>query len=98
MAEANARLQQTPTEAQAQTMNGAVVVLAWRSAKEAVKLSLRAQRLKLQQFSAREIAVLAEDYLADHRAQLIHQAREIVDHWNAQGRFGPRGGFRRRRN
>jgi hypothetical protein len=41
MAEANARLQQTPTEAQAQTMNGAVVVLAWRSAKEAVTLAPR---------------------------------------------------------
>jgi hypothetical protein len=98
MAEATQSIQQTPTAAQAQTMNRAVVVLAWRSAKEAVKLKLRAQGLKLQQFSARDITVLAEEYLAEHRAQLIHEAREIVDRWNAQGMFGPRGGFRRRRN
>jgi hypothetical protein len=98
MVEANTSLQQTPTPAQAQTMSRAVVVLALRSAKEAVKLKLRAQGLKLAQFSGRDITVSAEEYLAEHRAQLIHEAREIVDRWNAQGMFGPRGGFRRRRN
>jgi hypothetical protein len=77
MVEANTSLQQTPTPAQAQTMNRAVVVLALRSAKEAIKLSLRAQGLKLAQFSAREIAVLAEDYFDQHRAQLIHEAKAI---------------------
>jgi hypothetical protein len=41
MAEANQRLQQTPTEAQARTMNAAIVTLSLRSAKEAVKLKLR---------------------------------------------------------
>jgi hypothetical protein len=63
-----------------------------------VKLKLCAQGLKLQQFSAREIAVLAEDYLVEHRAELVTEAKAIVDRWDAQGMFAPRGGFRRRRN
>ncbi len=58
----------------------AVVVLAGREAKKAVVAQLRAQGLKPQQFTAREIALLAEDYLAQHRAELIAEAIDINQH------------------
>jgi hypothetical protein len=56
----------------------AVAVLAHRSAKKAVVAQLRAQGLKPQHYSAREIAILADDYLAQHRARLIVDAEQII--------------------
>ncbi len=47
MAEANHRLQQTTDH----TMIAAIMTLAHRNAREAVKLELRAKALKLAQFS-----------------------------------------------
>jgi hypothetical protein len=38
------------------------------AAKKAVVAQLRAQGLKAQNYSCRDIALLAEDYLAQHRA------------------------------
>lgn len=51
MAEANHRLQQTTDRTQPHTMIAAIMTLAHRNAREAVKLELRAKALKLAQFS-----------------------------------------------
>jgi hypothetical protein len=39
---------------------------------------------------------LAKEYFEQHPAKLIAKAKETVDLWLRQGRFGPRGGFRSR--
>ncbi len=56
----------------------AVVVLARREGKKAVQARLCAQGLRLQHFSVREIGLLAEDYLAQHRAELIAEAEQKI--------------------
>ena len=94
MDEANHRLQQAPTTAQARTMSAAIMTLAQRSAIKAAKHQLRAQGLKPQHMARREITAAANDYLAKHRAELIAEAKAIVDHWHAEGMFGKRGGIR----
>jgi hypothetical protein len=81
---------------QRQAMGHAVIVLAQRAAIEATKQRLRSQGLKPQHFAYREIVALAEAYLLEHRAELIAEAKAIVDRWHAEGMFGPRGGIRSR--
>ena len=51
---------------------------------------------KPQHFAMREIVALAKEYLAGHRAELIAEAKEIVERWRAEGVFGPRGDIRSR--
>ena len=50
-------------------------------AKQSVLLELRAQGLKPQHFSAREIAVLGDYYLNQHRDQLVAEAVEAIATW-----------------
>jgi cysteine synthase len=57
----------------------AVMVLAHRAAKKSVQSQLRAQGLKLSEFSCKDIAIQAEAYFDAHRARLIEEAREIVN-------------------
>jgi hypothetical protein len=57
------------------------MTLARMRAKKAVLLALRAQGLKPQHFSAREIAVLTDYYLNQHRAQLMVEAAEVIATW-----------------
>ena len=59
----------------------AVMTLARMRAKKSVLLALRAQGLKPQHFSAREIAVLTEYYLNQHRAELMGEAAETIATW-----------------
>ena len=59
----------------------AVMTLARMRAKKAVLVALRAQGLRPQHFSAREIAVLAEYYLNQHRAELVGEAAEAIARW-----------------
>jgi len=47
-------------------------------AKKVVKATIRAKGQRISDFSAREITLLAEDYLAQHRAELIAEAKHIV--------------------
>src|SRR3974377_715493 len=56
----------------------AVMTLARMRAKKAVLLALRAEGLKPQHFSAREIAVLTEYYLNQHRAELMGEATRLL--------------------
>ncbi len=90
MAEANHRLQQITDEAQARTIIAATMTLALQRAKKSVQAQLRAKGLKLAQFSARDIGLLAEAYLDQHRAELLAGAKAIVERWMAEGFFGKR--------
>jgi hypothetical protein len=61
-------------------MNMAVVTLARQRARREVKLALQRQgRRKLNGFAARELTILADAYLAEHQAELINEAKEIVE-------------------
>ena len=55
-----------------------VCTLARQKAVNAVKQQLRAQGLKLAQFSSRDIHIRADAFLEAHRQELIEQAREMV--------------------
>jgi hypothetical protein len=59
----------------------AVIALAHQRAKRLVQASIRAKGQRLADFSAREIALLAEDYLAQHRAELIAEAENAIATW-----------------
>jgi len=52
----------------------AVMVMAMLRAQRAVQADIRAQGLKLAQFTAKEISVLAEAYMAQHREEPITKA------------------------
>jgi hypothetical protein len=82
------------SHAQRRAMGRAVMVVARQRAIKAAKREYQAQGLKPQQMAYRVIVSAAEEYLAKHRAELIAEAREIVDQWKAEGVFGPRGGIR----
>jgi hypothetical protein len=56
----------------------AVIALAHQRAKRLVQASIRAKGQRLSDFSAREITLLAEDYLAQHRAELIAEAENAI--------------------
>jgi hypothetical protein len=55
-----------------------VIVLARQSARKAIKAQLRAEGLKLRQFSARDISIRADAYLDVHRERLIAEAEQVV--------------------
>jgi hypothetical protein len=95
MVEANSRLPQATTPAQAQAMSAAVMSLARQRAIKAVKQHIRDRGQKLLYMAQAEIVAAANEYLANHR-ELIAEAKEIVLRWHAEGMFGPRGGIRSR--
>jgi biotin-(acetyl-CoA carboxylase) ligase len=72
------------------SMGMAVNVLARQAAIKATKRQLQAQGLKPTHFSHRDLVIRAEQYLAEHREELIAEAREIVARWQAEGFFGKR--------
>jgi hypothetical protein len=55
-----------------------VIVLAHQSARKAIKAQLRAEGLKLSQFSAKDISIRAEAWFDVHRQELIAEAEQIV--------------------
>ena len=56
----------------------AVLVLAHQSARKAIKAQLRAEGLKLSQFSAKDISIRADAYFDVHRERLIAEAGQII--------------------
>jgi hypothetical protein len=93
MARANAILFKSQIDELEARRRRAIAVVAQQRAIKAVKRQLQARGLKPAHFSHREITVLANEYLRDHpsiRAELIAEAREIVDQWQAEGFFGKR--------
>ena len=65
-------------EAQSATNERSGYALAWQRAKKAVLAQLRAQGLRVGQFSAREIALKADDYFGQHMEPLITDAAQVV--------------------
>ena len=59
----------------------AVITLALQRAKKAVQAGIRAKGQRIAGFSAREITLLAEDYLAQHREQLWAEAEHAIATW-----------------
>jgi hypothetical protein len=87
MAEATQRLHQAQVRA---SMGMAVNVLALQRAIKAAKAKLQAQGFRPSHFPHRDLVVRAEQYLADHREELVAEAREIVERWRVEGFFGKR--------
>jgi hypothetical protein len=71
-------------------MSMAAYTLARQSALKATKRQLQAQGLRVSQFSNRDLVIRAEQYLAEHREELIAEAKEIVERWRVEGFFGKR--------
>jgi hypothetical protein len=84
------------TLTQAQAMQHAVWVLAMQAARMAVKDQFRRQGRRLADVDAKEITAAASELLATRPREFVARAKETVDLWASQGRWGPRGGFRSR--
>jgi hypothetical protein len=65
----------------------AVMVLAMQSAKRTVKAHIRAQGLKISQFTCCEISRLADAELERNRAQLIAEAEHTIETWLGFARY-----------
>ena len=87
MAEANDSVQLTKLSA---SMSLATNTLALQRAIKAAKHQLSAQGLRPSHFSHRELVIRAEAYLADHREELVAEAKQVVERWQAEGFFGKR--------
>ena len=87
MAEAILSLAQAQLRA---SMGMAVNVLARQAALKAAKAKLQAQGFRPSHFSHRDLVIRAEAYLADHREELVAEAKEIVERWRVEGFFGKR--------
>ena len=57
----------------------AVITLARQAARKAVKAELRARGFKVQYFCAGEISQKADDYLKQHSAELIAEAKARIE-------------------
>ena len=88
MAEAADSLRLTQLRA---SMGIAINVLARHRALNLTKAQLRSAGLKVSHFSRRDLVVRAEAYLAQHREELIAEAKVVVERWQAQGFFGRAG-------
>jgi hypothetical protein len=87
MAEATQRLQQDKIRA---SMSLATHTLALQRAMNLTKRQLQAQGLKPNHFSLRDLRIRAEQYLDDHREELVAEAKQIVLRWQREGFFGKR--------
>jgi hypothetical protein len=68
----------------------ATITLARQAALKATKRRLQAQGLKVSHYPLRDLRVRAEQYLADHREELIADASLVVEPWRQEGFFGRR--------
>jgi hypothetical protein len=59
-------------------------------AMNAAKRRLQAEGLRVSAFTHRELAVKAEAYFADHRVELLAEAKADVEQWRRKGVFGKR--------
>jgi hypothetical protein len=78
-------------EAQLRTrLHCAARTLALQAALNATKLRLRAKGFRVSDFTRKELVAHAEIYLADHREELIANAKIVVAGWAASGVLGKR--------
>jgi len=68
----------------------AACTLMHQRAIKAVKEALRARGLKPQQYSHREISLLANEYAKRNGEELLNDAAETVERWRTEGFFGKR--------
>jgi hypothetical protein len=87
MAEANASVHQAQVRA---TMRAATITLARYAAIKATKAELHAQGLKPSHIPHCQIVARANEYLAQHRTELIAEAKATVERWRVEGVFGKR--------
>jgi hypothetical protein len=73
----------------AERVKSAVFHLALNRARAAVKRELQARGERLAEYSARELTLRAEQYLAQNREALLASAMAAVEQWTADGFFGP---------
>jgi hypothetical protein len=71
-------------------LHRATITLARQRAIKATKRQLQAQGLKPTHFSHRDLVIRAEEYLAQHHTELVAEAKQTVERWIAEGRFGKR--------
>jgi hypothetical protein len=96
MIETTPSLQQVALQAR---LAQAAICLAHREAQAAVKREIQRQgRRKLSQIAHREIVAMANEYLAEHRVELIAEAKAIVEEWRGEGFFGKRAARELERN
>jgi len=60
-------------------LRGAVATLAKQQAIRRVKQQVAAQGRRVHEFTARELSPMAEDYLAQHREELIAKAKVLAE-------------------
>jgi hypothetical protein len=72
------------------SMRAAVMVLARQRAIKEAKHQLQAQGLRPTHLSHRDLLIRADQYLAEHREELIAVVTPIVERWQAEGFFGKR--------
>jgi len=65
-------------------------ILAQLRARQAVKDQLRKRGLKVSHYAARDITVMACEYFAEHRSELLPPAIETITRWTLAGEFGKR--------
>jgi hypothetical protein len=65
----------------------AVFVLALQRAKKSVVAQIRAQGLKPQHFSAREVTLMAEAELERNRDRLVPEAEHVINTWPGFARW-----------
>jgi hypothetical protein len=63
------------------------MVLARRSARKAIEARLKAQGVKVSFVPLREINALANDYLAEHRAFFVVEAKQAIATWPGFARW-----------
>jgi hypothetical protein len=66
----------------------AIAVIAQRAAIRETKAAMQRQGRKPATIPHREIVAAANEYAAQHRAELIAEAKQIVAKWEAEGFFG----------
>jgi hypothetical protein len=65
----------------------AVMVLARRSATKVVKARLKAHGVNLSHVPVQDIAAMARDYLAEHRAFFVVEAKQAIATWPGFARW-----------
>jgi hypothetical protein len=86
MVEANPSIQQSRTV----RITIAAHVLAQHQARKCVKAELQRRGEKVSHYAARDISALAQEYLSEHRYELMPPAIETVTRWTLAGEFGKR--------
>jgi hypothetical protein len=66
----------------------AIAVIARRAAIRETKAEMQRRGVKPAYVPYREIVAAANEYAAQHRAELIAEAKQIVAKWEAEGFFG----------